>query len=122
MPSFDKVIQRTTERLYEDERLRSNFTDAEAKIVLGWAERWIRTRVSSAKDDATATQIAQSELAHVRQPIGAMNALAAKPGTLNLAEAVAALQPPQAQSVLPRETVFKLLTAWLTTLWQTPEK
>lgn len=119
MNEFDQIIQRTTEKLYEDERLRSHLADDEAKIVLGWAEQWLTTQISSAHDSATATQIAQSEFGRVRQSVSAMNALATKPGALNLVDAVAAIQPTvQAQSALPRGTVFKLLTELLSTLWR----
>lgn len=127
MGQFDPIIQRTTEKLYEDERLRSHLTDDEAKVVLGWAEQWITAQVSTVKDTTQATQIAQNEYARVRQSVGTMNTLAAKPGALNLGDAVKALQlrmqpQTQAQGAQPRETVFKILTELLTKTWQTQGK
>ena len=123
MAPFEKTIRQATERFYEDERLRSNFTDDESKIVLDWAQRWIASRVALAKNDADAAQIAQSEIARVRQSVTAINTLAAKPGALTLAEAVAALQPQvQAASVMPREQVFKLVTELLSAMWQLQEQ
>lgn len=139
MGQFDSIIQRTVEKLYEDERLRSHLTDDEAKTVLGWAEQWLTTQISSAHDSNAATQIAQNEFARVRQAVSAMNTLAAKPGALNLADAVSAINPlaakpgalnpadaataipasMQAQGALPRETLFKLITQWIATLWRT---
>ena len=119
MEPFDQIIQRTTERLYQDERLRSHLTDDEAQVVLGWAESWLETQIAAASDDAHAAQIAQSEFARVRQTVGAMNALAAKEGALGLAEAVAALEPQiKTAQALPRETIFKLLTQLVGTMWR----
>ncbi|MBI5033068.1 MAG: hypothetical protein HZB51_21310 [Chloroflexi bacterium] len=121
MALFDKIIQQTTERLYEDERMRSNFTDDEAKIVLGWAQNWITSQVRTAKTEAQAQQIAQSESTRVRQTVGTLNTLAAKPGALNLNQAIAALEPQvKLQQAMPREKVFKLLTEWVTLLWRNP--
>ena len=115
MEPFDKIIQSQAERLYGDERLRSHFTDAEAKIVLSWAETWIATQVRAAKTETQARQIAQSEFTRAQQTISALNTLAAKPGALKLSDAVATLsiQPP-----LSRENTFKLLTEIITTLWR----
>ena len=121
MALFDKIIQQATERLYEDERMRSNFTDAEAKIVLSWGQNWIATEVQKAKTEAQAQQIAQSESTRVRQTVGTMNTLAAKPGALNLNQAIAALEPQvKLQQTMPREKIFKLLTEWVTILWRNP--
>jgi len=119
MNGFDQIIQRTTEKLYEDERLRSHLTDDEAKVVLGWAENWIQSQVSSAADATIAAQIAQNEFARVKQTVSAMNDLAAKEGTLNLAQAVAALEPQlKTQQVISRQDVFKLLTQLVGALWR----
>lgn len=128
MNKFDQIIQRTTEKLYEDERLRSHLSDDEAKVVLGWAENWIQSQVSSAKDETVAAQIAQSEFARVKQTVSAMNDLAVKEGMLNLAQAVAALNlapavaalEPQikTQQAMSRQDVFKLLTQLVGKKWQ----
>lgn len=119
MGQFDSTIQRAVEKLYEDERLRSHLTDDEAKIVLGWAEQWLTAQIAAARDAAAAAQIAQTEMTRVRQSVNALNGLAAKPGMLNLADAVAAIQPAvQAQTAATRLQVFKLVTGLLTALWR----
>jgi hypothetical protein len=119
MPSFDKIIQNAAEKLYEDERLRSNLTDSEAKIVLDWAAGWITAQVSAARDEASASQVAQNELARVRQTTTALNALAAKDATPRLADALAAIDAgsAQASATLTREQVLTLATAFANTLW-----
>ena len=119
MPQFDKIVQRAAENLYGDERLRSNLTDGEAKIVLDWAVKWIGEQVNAARDEPTAQQIAQTELARVRQTATALNALAIKPGALRLADAVAALAAGvQTAQALPREQVFALATQFASALWK----
>jgi hypothetical protein len=90
---FEKTIQRTTEPLYEDEQLRSNLADDEARVVLDWAARWIEEQVGLAKDETSARQVAQRALARVRPVINAINALAAQPGEFRLSNAVAAIEP-----------------------------
>lgn len=119
MAQFDTIIQNASESLLEDERLRSNLTDSEAKVVLDWALEWISAQVNAARDEASAKQIAQSELVRVRQIMSTINALAKQPGPLHLADAVAALDALlQANRVLTREEIFSLLTALTSALWQ----
>ncbi len=119
MAQFDKIIQNAAEKLYEDERLRSNLTDSEAKIVLDWAAGWITQQVNAARDEAGATQVAQNELARVRQTTTALNALAAKDATPRLADAIAAIDAGGAQTsaTLTREQVLSLATTLATSLW-----
>ncbi len=119
MPQFDKIIQNTAEKLYEDERLRSNLTDGEAKIVLDWAAGWITAQVSAARDETAAKQVAQTELARVQQTTTALNALAAKDATPRLADALAAIDAGsvQASATLTREQVLALATTLATSLW-----
>lgn len=120
MEAFEKVIQKTTERLYEDERLRSNLSDDEAQVVLGWAEEWVAAKITRADDENGARQIAQSELNRVRQAVSTMNTLAENPGALRLSEMLAAFEPQmRVQSILPRVLVFKILTRFITTMWAT---
>ena len=119
MAQFERTIRRAVEQLYEDERLRSNLTDSEAKIVLDWAAGWIESQVSNAPDDTRAIQIAQSELARVRQTTNAINALAKKPGTLRLSDAVATLDASlSAKQAYTREEVFALITALTSAAWK----
>ncbi len=119
MAQFDKIIQSAVEKIYEDERLRSNLTDSEAKVVLDWASGWVADQVNAAHDETAAKQIVQGELARVRQTATALNALAKKPGALRLADAVAALEPSvQAQAAMSREQVLKLATDLASAMWK----
>ena len=116
---FEKIIQRATEPLYEDEQLRSNLTVDEAKVVLDWATRWIAEQGGPAKDETSAKQIAQRALARVHPVISAINAFAAQPGELRLSDAVAALEPLLAgNQKLSRPQVFGLLTILADATWR----
>ena len=116
---FEKIVQRVAEPLYEDEQLRSNLADDEAKVVLDWASRWIEEQTSAAKDESSAKQLAQRALARVRPIISAINALAAQPGELRLSDAVAALEPLLAgNQKLSRPQVFGLLTILAGATWR----
>jgi hypothetical protein len=119
VPSFDKIVQNASESLLEDERLRSNLTDSEAKVVLDWAMGWIAEQVKTARDESSARQVAQAEVARVRKTAAALNALAAKNATPRLADALAAIDPvsAQASAALTREQVLTLATAFANTLW-----
>jgi len=119
MAQFDKIIQNAMERLYEDERLRSNLTDSEAKIILDWATGWMTEQASRARNEAAAKQIAQNELARVRQTANALNALAAKDATPRLADVLAAIDAgsAQASATLTREQVLSLATTLASALW-----
>ena len=117
---LETVVQRAVEKLYDDEHLRSNLSDDEAKVVLGWAEGWLTAQISVADDETRARQIAQNEWVRVRQAVSTMSALAEQPGALRLSQALAAFEPQmQVASILPRARVFKLLTEFIATLWQT---
>ena len=119
MGKFDKVIESVSECLYGDERLRSNLTDGEAKIVLTWTENWIRERVNTARDEAMAKQIAQNELARACQVLQSINALAKKPGVPRLPDAVGALDAAlKGGKPLTREETFGALTALTGAVWK----
>ncbi len=119
MGKFDKVVQNAAENLYGDERLRSNLTDDEAKLVLDWALGRITAQVEAARDEATAKLVAQKELTRVRPTLTAINTLARKSGPLRLADAVAALEMSLAAGKpLTREETLTLLTALSDKLWQ----
>jgi hypothetical protein len=116
---FEKIIQRATEPLYEDEQLRSNFADDEARVVLDWAVHWIEEQIGSAKDESSAKQLAQRALEHVRPVISAINEFAAQPGELRLSNAVATLEPLLAgNQKLSRPQVFGLLTILAGATWR----
>jgi hypothetical protein len=114
---FDKILQRISEQLYGDEKLRSNLTDAEATLVFDWAMHWIEEQAGSTKDEASAKQIAQRALAQTRPVISAINALAARSGEIPLTDAVAALESALKIKV-PRPHVFKLLTLLASATWR----
>lgn len=119
MAQFDKIAQSAAESLYEDERLRSNMTDGEAKVVLDWALGWISSQVNAGRDEASAKQIAQSELARVRQTVNAINALAKQPSPLRLSDAIAALDASlPSNRAFSREEIFSLLTVLTSATWQ----
>ncbi len=114
---YEHTIQRTIEKLYEDERLRAHLTDAEAQVVLAWAAAWLEQRVSAALNPAHAEQIAAHESKRVAQKLAALDAL--KPGTLRLTEVLSVLEPElKAYQPLPREQVFKLITELVSAMWR----
>ena len=114
---YEHTIQRTIEKLYEDERLRARLTDAEAQVVLAWAAAWIEQRVSAALNPAQAELLAAHESKRVAQKLTALNAL--KPGTLRLTEVLSVLEPElKAYQPLPREQVFKLITELVSAMWR----
>ena len=116
---FEKIIQRVAEPLYEDEQLRSNLADDEAKVVLDWAVHWIEEQMGPAKDESSAKQSAQRALARVRPVIRAINALAAQPGELRLSDAVAVLEPLLAgNQKLSRPQVLGLVTILVSATWR----
>jgi hypothetical protein len=122
MQKYEQAVRGAAESLYGDERLRSNLTDSEAKIVLDWAVGWVSGQVSAASDEPGAKQIAQNELKRVRQIAGALNALAAKNSALRLDEAKAAILA--CASTLPpltSEQVLSLATTFTSALWKTRE-
>ncbi len=120
MAQFDQLLKPAVEKLYEDERLRSNLTDSEAKVILDWAANWLTKQASAAQDEASAKKVIESELARVRTSALALNTLAKKPGALTLAEAIAAVEPPgpASQLALPRDQLFALVTQWLSARWK----
>jgi hypothetical protein len=120
MAKYDQVVRNASESLLEDERLRSNLTDREAKIVLeDWALEWLETRINTARSEASAKQIAKNELARVRAVVSAINALAKKPGALRLAESVGALEESlRASPAYTREEIFALLAALTSAAWK----
>jgi hypothetical protein len=118
MASFDKVVQNAAEKLLGDERLRSNLTDPEAKIVLDWALTRLKAQTNSAKDEAGAMQVASSEMTRIRAMLNAINAIA-KSATPRLAEGVASIEPSlQGGKPFTRQEIMVLLTMLINTAWQ----
>jgi hypothetical protein len=119
MGKFDKVMASISECLYGDERLRSNLTDSESKIILMWAENWIRERTNMARDETMAKQIAQNELTRACQVLQTINALAKNPGAPRLTDAVGALDAAlKGGKPLTREETFGALTALTGAVWK----
>ncbi len=87
----DAILQGVAEQLMEDERLRSNLDDDEAKIILDWAIAWLGAQITPAADAPTAAQIAGAELARVRDALKAVNA-SAKESSAAVPEIFAALR------------------------------
>ncbi len=109
MARYDHIVQSAAESLLEDERLRSNLTDAEAKIVLDWALGWLTKQIDAAPDEARAHAIRQGELARVRTIASAVNAMAKRRARLKRADVLKSLSAalPAAQA-LPREESQRL--------------
>ncbi len=93
MAAYDKVVSSAAENLFGDERLRSNLTDEVAKVAMDWALARVQAQASSAKDEATAKQNVQTELARVRPVLVAVNQVFARQAAPNVADVVAALRP-----------------------------
>ncbi|MCL5950218.1 MAG: hypothetical protein M1132_00610 [Chloroflexi bacterium] len=93
MPSFDQVISTACERLLEDERLRSNLTDAEANVVLNWAMDWLERSIRQARDEAEARRIAERDAPRVREAVLAINDRASGWGARGLTKASKAVEP-----------------------------
>ncbi len=70
---YTSVVQGAAERLLEDEALRSNLTDDEAKTLIHWAIEWLQSRVEPARDQATARQAAQAEMKRLRPALQEIN-------------------------------------------------
>lgn len=111
MGAFDRVVQGVAESLYGDERLRSNLTDDEAKVVLDWALARVSERVATAKDESSARKAAQDALARVRPVIAALSDLGKKSGPMRLSDAVTAIEPVlQAGQPFSRAEILTLAT------------
>jgi hypothetical protein len=121
--SLGAIAKDAIAQLDRDERLRSNFTDDEATVVLGWADQWIEEQVVLAQDEPSAKQAAQDALKRVRPVVSAMNTLAARPGDLRLAESITALEPTlKIDQGLTRTQLFKLLTTLIGATWNVQSK
>jgi len=75
MSKYENIVQGAAEKLLEDERLRANLTDDEVNILVNWAIGWLDERVSAAPDDASARQIARTEMARLRPSMQEISAM-----------------------------------------------
>lgn len=123
MQKYEQAVQSAAESLYGDERLRSNLTDSEAKVLLDWAVSWVAAQVNAARDEVGAKKIAQTELVRVRQVAGALNALAAKNAAPHLDEVIAAIRSgAQSSTALKTEQVLSLATSFTAALGKMRER
>ncbi len=73
MAPFERIVSRISEQLLEDDRLRSNLTDAEGKTVLDWGLMWLERQTAQARDEEDARRIAASAAPRVRQVLETIN-------------------------------------------------
>ncbi len=120
MSAYEKVVQSAAEKLMEDEQLRSNLTDDEANILVNWAIEWLEGRVTKARDEATARQMAQAEITRLRPAMQKINGLLAEDKTPAVALALKALELAPvtvASASLDRKALVRSLTTQLTLAW-----
>jgi hypothetical protein len=75
LSSFENKIELSLEQLLEDERLRSNLLDAEAKLLFDWATARLTGSVSALEDEAAALEALRTETRRVRQTLRTINDL-----------------------------------------------
>ncbi len=118
---FENIVEKVTEQLYADERLRSNLTDDEATVVLDWAAQWIKGQVAAASDEPDAKRVVERALTLVLPVIKAINAYAARGGEWRVSDALVALEPASKQDqAFPQTQVVELLTALASAREHTP--
>lgn len=72
MSSREEILRKTIESIVEDERLRSNFTDHEAQVILGWATHWLEKKILEAPEEE-AEEVARWEKERVKNLISSLN-------------------------------------------------
>jgi len=121
MSAYDKIVKSTAERLMEDERLRSNLADDEAKLLIDWALAWLEGRAVKANNEAAARQMVQTEMTRLRPAMHKINDLLVEGKTPALSHAVQALGLPAnktATNPLDRKGLIRALTAQLAESWK----
>jgi hypothetical protein len=121
MGVHNKVVQSVAEKLMEDERLRTNLADDEAKLLIDWALAWVEGRVFKAPNEATARQLAQAELVRLRPAMSKINDILDGGKTPALTDAVQALGLPATKTAtnpLDRKGLIRALTTQLAELWR----
>jgi len=124
MGVHDKIIQGAAERLMEDERLRTNLADDEAKQLMDWALAWLEARVFKASNEAMARQIAQTEMTRLRPAMSKINDLLGEGKMPALTNAVRALGLPSTKTAttpLDRRGLIRALTTQLAESWRNSE-
>ena len=111
-------MQGAAERLLEDEALRSNLTDDEAKMLIHWAIEWLESHVDPARDQATARQAAQAEMERLRPALQEINRRLAASETpdagviLGLTSSGATASAPPDRKTLIRSLIAQKVEAW----------
>lgn len=114
-----QAVRKAAEALYEDERLRSNLNDTEAKLVLDWAVSRLDSKVDTAWDEEGAKKLLQEELPRVRSVVLAINQLAMRTGAIRLADAVVAIETVvQGGRAFTRYEIWSILTRLADAAWQ----
>ena len=124
MGAYNKAVQSVAEKLMEDERLRTNLADDEAKLLIDWALAWVEGRVFKAPNEATARQLAQAELARLRPAMSKINDILGGGKMPALTNAVRALGLPSTKTAtnpLDRQGLIRALTTQLAKSWRTGE-
>ena len=117
--SLGLIADRAVMQLHADERLYSNLTDDEAKVVMDWAAQWIEEQVVLASDEPSAEQAAQNALSRVRPVITTINTVAVQSDQLRLNDAIATLAPSlNIDQGMSRAKLFKLLTTLTSSAWK----
>ncbi len=101
-----KLAQRAAERLLEDERLRSNLTDEQAKTLLNWGLAQLSDQVShlvlvSTQEEAKTT--VDNLAGRLRQTMRGINDLVGEKATLSSEEMSTRLQDLIAPAQMPAE-------------------
>lgn len=91
--AFDRVIGSMAERLYGDERLRSNLDDTEAQVILDWALARLTQIANASRDEGSARIAVQADLPRVRAVVMGLNDVARKRGALYSRQVTISLQP-----------------------------
>jgi len=112
MNAKEDILRKTIESIMEDERLRSNFTDHEAQVVLGWATRWLEKKILEAPEEEV-EEIATREKEKVKNLISSLNNMLLYTRLPTMALAMGLVEKHLTQGV-PFST--REILEWITTL------
>jgi len=112
MNAKQDTLRKTIESIMEDERLRSNFTDHEAQVVLGWATHWLEKKILEAPEEEV-EEIATREKEKVKNLISSLNNMLLYTRLPTMALAMGLVEKHLTQGV-PFST--REILEWITTL------
>ncbi|MBI3740349.1 MAG: hypothetical protein HY257_01165 [Chloroflexi bacterium] len=107
----EDVLQNVVEQLMEDERLRSNLQDEEAKTLNEWAIQYLGAQIAAAQNPSDAQQIGARELARVREAMSAVNARARENPQTTAKFFAALIDGLAKREVSPPAKILAMLTA-----------